>query len=51
MFSFIRSYSACLFSAVRQTYAQVTEEEMQTVYRYLDKCIAQLNALVDSDPS
>ena len=49
--SVVEKMSARLFSAVQQTYAQVTEEEMQTVYRYLDKCIAQLNALVDSDPS
>ena len=49
--SITEKMSECLLSAVRKTYEQVTEEEIQTVYRYLDKCIDQLNALLDSEPS
>ena len=35
-----------LYEAVQKTYADVSEEEMQTVYGYLEKCIGQLNRLV-----
>ena len=49
--SITEKMSECLLSAVRKTYEQVTEEEIQTVYRYLDRCIDQLNALLDSEPS
>ena len=36
----------CLYTAVQKTYENVSEEELQTVYRYLDKCIDQLVILV-----
>ena len=35
-----------LYEAVQKTYVDVSEEEMQTVYGYLEKCIGQLNRLV-----
>ena len=35
-----------LYDAVQKTYEPVTEEELQTVYRYLEKCIGQLEKLV-----
>lgn len=49
--SLVEEMNAHLYSAVQKTYEHVTEEEIQTVYRYLDKCIGQLNALLDGSPS
>ena len=42
----VRQMGDRLYAAVQKTYENVTEKEMQTVYRYLDKCIDQLVILV-----
>ena len=42
----VRQMGDCLYTAVQKTYENVSEEEIQTVYRYLDKCIDQLVILV-----
>ena len=38
----VRQMGDRLYAAVQKTYENVTEKEIQTVYRYLDKCIDQL---------
>ena len=42
----VRQMGDCLYTAVQKTYENVSEEELQTVYRYLNKCIDQLVILV-----
>ena len=42
----VRQMGDRLYAAVQKTYENVTEKEIQTVYRYLDKCIDQLVILV-----
>ena len=38
-----------LYAAVQHVYEPVTDEEMQTVYHYLEKCIGQLNELIEEN--
>ena len=38
-----------LYAAVQYVYEPVTDEEMQTVYHYLEKCIGQLNKLIEKN--
>lgn len=47
--SLVEKMNACLYTAVQKTYEHVTEEEMQTVYGYLEKCIGELMGLVKKE--
>ena len=42
---FVQAMEDRLLFAMQQTYADVTEEELTTVYRFMDKCIARLRLL------
>ena len=47
--SLVEKMNACLYTAVQKTYEHVTEEELQTVYGYLEKCIGELMGLVKKE--
>ncbi len=38
-----------LYNDVQYVYAPIEEEELQTVYRYAEKCIGQLNELLEKN--
>lgn len=42
----LRQMNRLLYDAVRETYQSVTEDEMNAVYQYMDKCIGRLNELL-----
>ena len=42
----LESVNDRLYMAIQKTYEDVTEEELQTVYQYMDKCIGKLKGLV-----